>query len=110
MKDRQQGFAAWQEKERVRKNHREAAAEKVKNQRGKHAQVLAQARDNFKRETRSNQHLEASYLAELEKREAKKAVAQAKYAKENKELQKFIEEQVVPMKAKEYGIEGSGAQ
>ena len=106
IKARQQGFAAWQAEEKAFEARREAAADTVKHQREKHAQQLETARDNFRRPVDTNNHLEAAYLEALAREEAKRDQAQKKYAQQHQELQEYIEKYVVPMKNKEYGIEG----
>lgn len=103
-KKREKSFHEHEVAEEKREEKLQAGREEIKKVRQKHESKIIQARDNFKREMRSQAKSDQEYQKHLAQVEERRLKAQERYAQEMKPVYRFMQEYVVPMKAKEYDI------
>lgn len=103
-KERERAFSTWLE----HKNHgaleREKAIEKQKLLRAKREIAEIRRREQFQRVYRTTAPLEAEYLRKAENREEKSTSAREIFSQKHKALLHYYEENVLPLKDKEYGV------
>lgn len=104
MQKRQKGFVAWTESEAAREAKKDLGRARAKEHRQRIERREEERRERFKRVERSNRHLEAAYLAAKERQDQKRFARQEKYAESQREVEQFMEKNIIPQKALEYDI------